>query len=197
MPGSRVDGEDHRGGVALPVVVGQGVDTGQRAGRHLEVLSGARRPVRRRKPCGRGRRPRRGCGCRSPRYRRNRFRTRTFRPYAQSRARCSVSRVTVYALNLCDIADRDEYLAYSKRSRQEVAKHGGHVVAARPVQRRRSPATSSRARCSSTSSRTRTRRSDSYCNDAELADLQRTLGESWSSSLHTRHLFAISTSCGE
>ena len=41
----------------------------------------------------------------------------------------SVTRVTVYALNLFDIADRDEYLAYSKRSPQEVAKHGGRVVA--------------------------------------------------------------------
>jgi uncharacterized protein (DUF1330 family) len=37
--------------------------------------------------------------------------------------------VTVYALNLFDVADRDEYRAYSKRSPQEVAKHGGRVVA--------------------------------------------------------------------
>jgi uncharacterized protein (DUF1330 family) len=35
----------------------------------------------------------------------------------------------VYALNLFDIADRDEYLAYSRRSAQEVARHGGRVVA--------------------------------------------------------------------
>jgi uncharacterized protein (DUF1330 family) len=35
----------------------------------------------------------------------------------------------VYALNLFDIADRDEYLAYSRRSAQEVAAHGGRVVA--------------------------------------------------------------------
>ncbi|VEG51330.1 Uncharacterized conserved protein [Mycolicibacterium aurum] len=35
----------------------------------------------------------------------------------------------VYALNLFDIADREEYLAYSKRSPAEVAKHGGRVVA--------------------------------------------------------------------
>ena len=35
----------------------------------------------------------------------------------------------VYALNLFDIADRDEYLAYSKRSAREVAAHGGRVVA--------------------------------------------------------------------
>ncbi|MBB5162047.1 DUF1330 domain-containing protein [Mycobacterium sp. AZCC_0083] len=37
--------------------------------------------------------------------------------------------MTVYALNLFDVADRDEYLAYSKRSAAEVARHGGRVVA--------------------------------------------------------------------
>ena len=37
--------------------------------------------------------------------------------------------MTIYALNLFDIADREEYLAYSKRSPQEVAEHGGRVVA--------------------------------------------------------------------
>lgn len=37
--------------------------------------------------------------------------------------------MAVYALNLFDIADRDEYLAYSKRSTAEVTKHGGRVVA--------------------------------------------------------------------
>ncbi|MDG4663245.1 DUF1330 domain-containing protein [Mycobacterium sp. 236(2023)] len=37
--------------------------------------------------------------------------------------------MSVYALNLFDIANRDEYLAYSKRSPAEVAKHGGRVVA--------------------------------------------------------------------
>lgn len=35
----------------------------------------------------------------------------------------------VYALNLFDVADRDEYLAYSRRSAAEVGKHGGRVVA--------------------------------------------------------------------
>ncbi|MDT5191004.1 MAG: hypothetical protein QOI28_3255 [Mycobacterium sp.] len=37
--------------------------------------------------------------------------------------------MTVYALNLFDVADRDEYLAYSKRSAAEVGRHGGRVVA--------------------------------------------------------------------
>ncbi|HEX5762608.1 MAG TPA: DUF1330 domain-containing protein [Solirubrobacterales bacterium] len=35
----------------------------------------------------------------------------------------------VYALNLFDVVDRDEYLAYSRRSAREVARHGGRVVA--------------------------------------------------------------------
>ena len=37
--------------------------------------------------------------------------------------------MAVYALNLFDIADRDEYLAYAKQSAAEVTKHGGRVVA--------------------------------------------------------------------
>ena len=35
----------------------------------------------------------------------------------------------VYALNLFDVKDRDEYLAYSRRSAAEVERHGGRVVA--------------------------------------------------------------------
>ena len=35
----------------------------------------------------------------------------------------------VYALNLFNVADRDEYLAYSRRSAKEVHAHGGRVVA--------------------------------------------------------------------
>jgi uncharacterized protein (DUF1330 family) len=35
----------------------------------------------------------------------------------------------VYALNLFDVADRAEYLAYSRRSVKEVQAHGGRVVA--------------------------------------------------------------------
>lgn len=41
----------------------------------------------------------------------------------------NVAGMTVYALNLFDVADREEYLAYSKRSPKEVARHGGRVVA--------------------------------------------------------------------
>ena len=35
----------------------------------------------------------------------------------------------VYALNLFNIANRDEYMAYSRRSAKEVQAHGGRVVA--------------------------------------------------------------------
>lgn len=35
----------------------------------------------------------------------------------------------VYALNLFNVADKAEYLAYSKRSAGEVQAHGGRVVA--------------------------------------------------------------------
>lgn len=35
----------------------------------------------------------------------------------------------VYALNLFNVASKDEYLAYSKRSAKEVQAHGGRVVA--------------------------------------------------------------------
>ena len=34
----------------------------------------------------------------------------------------------VYALNLFDIVDKDQYLAYVRRSAAEVASHGGRVV---------------------------------------------------------------------
>ena len=35
----------------------------------------------------------------------------------------------IYALNLFDVADREEYLAYARRSAREVPRHGGRVVA--------------------------------------------------------------------
>ena len=35
----------------------------------------------------------------------------------------------VYALNLFNVADQEEYLAYSRRSAKEVQAHGGRVVA--------------------------------------------------------------------
>ena len=35
----------------------------------------------------------------------------------------------VYALNLFNVSNKDEYLAYAKRSADEVRNHGGRVVA--------------------------------------------------------------------
>ena len=35
----------------------------------------------------------------------------------------------VYALNLFDVSNKEEYLAYSRRSAREVAAHGGRVIA--------------------------------------------------------------------
>ena len=35
----------------------------------------------------------------------------------------------VYALNLFNVSNRDEYMAYSRRSTKEVMAHGGKVVA--------------------------------------------------------------------
>jgi uncharacterized protein (DUF1330 family) len=35
----------------------------------------------------------------------------------------------VYALNLFNVANREEYLAYSRRSAKEVQAHGGRVIA--------------------------------------------------------------------
>ena len=35
----------------------------------------------------------------------------------------------VYALNLFDVSNKDEYVAYSRRSAREVEAHGGRVVA--------------------------------------------------------------------
>jgi uncharacterized protein (DUF1330 family) len=35
----------------------------------------------------------------------------------------------VYALNLFDVSDREEYLEYSRHSVREVERHGGRVVA--------------------------------------------------------------------
>src|SRR5262245_6645606 len=37
--------------------------------------------------------------------------------------------MSLYALNLFDLADNDDYLAYSRRSVAAVGKHGGKVVA--------------------------------------------------------------------
>jgi uncharacterized protein (DUF1330 family) len=78
--------------------------------------------------------------------------------------------VTIYALNLFDIADRDEYLAYSKRSPQEVAKHGGRVVALGQFNDAILGDVEPRKVLILVEWDSR-EAFDSYCNDPELADL--------------------------
>lgn len=76
----------------------------------------------------------------------------------------------VYALNLFSVANKDEYLAYSRRSTQEVKRHGGRVISLgkflESVQGDMAPRSvlilvewESKAAF------------DSYCNDPELAEL--------------------------
>jgi len=76
----------------------------------------------------------------------------------------------VYALNLFNVANKEEYLAYSRRSAKEVQAHGGRVVALgrfreamvgeiKPRQVLILVEWESKAAF------------DSYCNDPKLADL--------------------------
>jgi uncharacterized protein (DUF1330 family) len=76
----------------------------------------------------------------------------------------------IYALNLFNVTNRDEYLAYSRRSAKEVQAHGGRVLAlgsfrtaaAGDIQPRRVMIL---VEWSSKEA------FDSYCNDPRLADL--------------------------
>lgn len=76
----------------------------------------------------------------------------------------------VYALNLFNVADKDEYLAYSRRSAREVQAHGGRVVALGKFRE---------AQLGDVAPRTvlilvewaSKEAFDSYCNDPQLADL--------------------------
>ena len=72
----------------------------------------------------------------------------------------------VYALNLFNVANRDEYLAYSRCSAKEVQSHGGQVVALGKFREEFKPRTvmilvewTSKAAF------------DSYRNDPKIADL--------------------------
>jgi uncharacterized protein (DUF1330 family) len=78
----------------------------------------------------------------------------------------------VYALNLFNVADRDEYLAYSRRSAREVQAHGGKVVALGKFREAAAGEIAPRqvlivVEWSSKAA------FDSYCNDPALADLHR------------------------
>jgi len=76
----------------------------------------------------------------------------------------------IYALNLFDISDREEYLAYSKRSAKEVQAHGGRVVALGKF--REAAAGDIEPRQVLILVEWNSKEAfDSYCNDPKLADL--------------------------
>ena len=76
----------------------------------------------------------------------------------------------VYALNLFDVSNKDEYLAYSRRSAKEVSAHGGRVVALGKFREAATGGIEPRSvmivvEWSSKEA------FDGYCNDPNLADL--------------------------
>jgi uncharacterized protein (DUF1330 family) len=78
--------------------------------------------------------------------------------------------MTVYALNLFNIANREEYLAYSKRSAREVQAHGGRVVALGKF--REAAAGEIKPRQVLILVEWDSKEAfDSYCNDPKIADL--------------------------
>jgi len=76
----------------------------------------------------------------------------------------------IYALNLFDIADRGEYLAYSKRSAKEVQAHGGRVVALGKFREAAAGDIEPRQVLILVEWNSKAA-FDSYCNDPKLADL--------------------------
>jgi uncharacterized protein (DUF1330 family) len=76
----------------------------------------------------------------------------------------------VYALNLFNVADRDEYLAYSRRSAKEVQAHGGQVVALGKF--REAAAGDIKPRSVMILVEWASKAAfDAYCNDPKIADL--------------------------
>ena len=76
----------------------------------------------------------------------------------------------VYALNLFNVADRDEYLAYSRRSAKEVQAHGGRVVALGKF--REVAASDIKPRTVMILVESASKAAfDDYCNDPKIADL--------------------------
>ena len=76
----------------------------------------------------------------------------------------------IFALNLFDITDPDEYLAYSRRSPKEVQVHGGRVVALGKF--REAAAGDITPRTVFILVEWESKEAfDSYCNDPALADL--------------------------
>ena len=76
----------------------------------------------------------------------------------------------VYALNLFDVANRDEYLAYSRRSAKEVQAHGGKVLALGKFREAAAGDIAPRTVLILVEWASKAA-FDSYCNDPKLADL--------------------------
>lgn len=76
----------------------------------------------------------------------------------------------VYALNLFNVSNRDEYLAYSKRSYEEVRAHGGRVIALGKFRETASGEVEPREVLILVEWESKDA-FDSYCNDPALADL--------------------------
>ncbi len=76
----------------------------------------------------------------------------------------------VYALNLFNVSNKDEYLAYSRRSAKEVAAHGGRVVALGKFREAAVGDIEPRSVLILVEWESK-EAFDSYCNDPNLADL--------------------------
>lgn len=76
----------------------------------------------------------------------------------------------VYALNLFNVSNRDEYLAYARRSAKEVPTHGGRVVALGKFREVAVEEIEPRTVLILVEWASR-EAFDSYCNDPALADL--------------------------
>ncbi|MFZ9039035.1 MAG: DUF1330 domain-containing protein [Gammaproteobacteria bacterium] len=76
----------------------------------------------------------------------------------------------VYALNLFNVSNQDEYLAYSRRSAAEVGAHGGRVVALGKFREAAKGDVEPRDVMILVEWQSKDA-FDGYCNDPELADL--------------------------
>lgn len=76
----------------------------------------------------------------------------------------------IYALNLFNVSDKDEYMAYSRRSAREVKAHGGRVVALGKFRESVTGDIEPRAVLILVEWNSR-KAFEQYCNDPALADL--------------------------
>jgi uncharacterized protein (DUF1330 family) len=76
----------------------------------------------------------------------------------------------VYALNLFDVSDKEEYLAYSRRSAKEVQAHDGQVIALGKFREAATESIEPRTVLILVEWASKDA-FDSYCNDPDLANL--------------------------